>query len=333
VIVNGTWQQQTAALGANFRKILGTQDPTFNNGASVNSVTLQPHDAIILLRTGPAPTPTRTATPVGPTSTPTRTPTRTATPAVPTPTPTPAGTADLRVAAMQDPPASVSAGTTLEVADTTKNFGPGAAGPSTTRYYLSLDTARGAGDLLLTPSRAVPALPAGEQSWGPVTVTIPGSTPSATYYLLACADDANSIPETDEGNNCNQEGPIALSGPPLESQDSDGDGCADGEEMGPVETLGGQRDPLNPWDFFDVPVGIPPAKDKIIDLDDTFGVIAKFGAVCGDPLPSAPPYGQAYDRSQPTPNPWSTQAPDCVIDLNEFFWSLDSFGHTCFPPP
>jgi hypothetical protein len=115
--------------------------------------------------------------------------------------------------------------------------------------------------------------------------------------------------------------------------DSDGDGCADGEETGPVETLGGQRDPLDPWDFFDVPVGMPPAKNKIIDLDDAFAVIAKFGAVCGDPVPEAPTYDEAYDRSEPTANPWITQGPDCVVDLNEFFWSLNSFGHTCFPPP
>ena len=184
VITNGTWQSQTVALGANFRKILGTQDPAFNNGATVSSVTLAPHDAIILLRTGPAPTPTRTATP-GPTT-----------------TPTPVGATDLRVAAMQDPPGSVSAGTTLEAADTTKNFGPSAAGPSTTRFYLSQDTAKGAGDVLLTPGRAVPGLAAGSQSWGTVTVTISGSTPSATYYLLACADDAGVIAESDEGNNC-----------------------------------------------------------------------------------------------------------------------------------
>jgi hypothetical protein len=111
--------------------------------------------------------------------------------------------------------------------------------------------------------------------------------------------------------------------------DTDGDGCADGEEALYSEpTLGGQRDPLNHWDFFDV---VAPL--KVIDLDDAFGVLGKFGAVCGNPVPSAPPYGEAYDRSAPTPNPWNTQAPDCVIDLNEFFWNLASFGHSCFPAP
>jgi hypothetical protein len=69
VVVNGTWSSQTVPLGGTFKKIDGTQDP-INNGASVNSITLAPHDAIVLLRTsssGSAPTPTTapSATPVG----------------------------------------------------------------------------------------------------------------------------------------------------------------------------------------------------------------------------------------------------------------------------
>jgi hypothetical protein len=112
--------------------------------------------------------------------------------------------------------------------------------------------------------------------------------------------------------------------------DTDRDGCAEGEELGDDEVLGGQRDPLNRWDFFNV---VDPVAPRVIDLDDAFAVLGKFGAVCGDPVPTAPPYDEAYDRSQPSPNPWNTQAPNCVIDLDEFFWSLDSFGHTCFPAP
>jgi hypothetical protein len=75
--------------------------------------------------------------------------------------------------------------------------------PSTTRYYLSLDTAKAAGDTLLTGSRAVPGLAAGATSPpGTVTVTIPSTTPLNTYLLLACADDLNTVVETNETNNC-----------------------------------------------------------------------------------------------------------------------------------
>jgi hypothetical protein len=70
VVVNGTWSSQTVQLGGTFKKIAGNQDP-INNGATVNSVTLAPHDAIVLLRTGssgsattatPAPTATQVST-------------------------------------------------------------------------------------------------------------------------------------------------------------------------------------------------------------------------------------------------------------------------------
>jgi hypothetical protein len=50
VVVNGTWQTQTVSLGGTYRKIRGTQNPGFNDGSTVSSVTLSPHDAIILLR-------------------------------------------------------------------------------------------------------------------------------------------------------------------------------------------------------------------------------------------------------------------------------------------
>ena len=103
---------------------------------------------------------------------------------------------------MQNPPASATAGNSFDAADTTKNFGPGTAGPSATQYYLSSNTTKEAGDVLLTGSRLVPALASGEQSWGTVAVTIPPTTPAGVYYLLACSDDLNLVAESNEGNNC-----------------------------------------------------------------------------------------------------------------------------------
>ncbi len=52
VLVNGTWSPQTVALGGEFRKILGTQDPDVNDGATVTEVNLPDRDALILLRPG-----------------------------------------------------------------------------------------------------------------------------------------------------------------------------------------------------------------------------------------------------------------------------------------
>ena len=48
----------------------------------------------------------------------------------------------------------------------------------------------------------MPGLAAGATSPGTVTVTIPATTPSNTYLLLACADDLNTVVETTETNNC-----------------------------------------------------------------------------------------------------------------------------------
>ena len=48
----------------------------------------------------------------------------------------------------------------------------------------------------------MPGLAAGASQSATVTVTIPAATPLDTYFLLACADDLNTVAETNEGNNC-----------------------------------------------------------------------------------------------------------------------------------
>jgi len=108
---------------------------------------------------------------------------------------------DLVETAVGNPPAGAAPGGSISVTDTVANQG-GGAGASTTRYYLSADLAKDAGDLLLTGSRAVPILAAGATSSGTVSVTIPGATASGTYHLIACADDLLAVTETSETNNC-----------------------------------------------------------------------------------------------------------------------------------
>jgi len=76
------------------------------------------------------------------------------------------------------------------------------AGASRLQYYLSLDPLRNSGDKILTGSRSVPSLPAGTDSTGTASLIIPAGTPTATYYLLACADDTGAVVESNETNNC-----------------------------------------------------------------------------------------------------------------------------------
>jgi len=109
---------------------------------------------------------------------------------------------DLVENAVSAPPATKARGTSFDVTDTAQNLAAVAAGPSVTRYYLSLLPAKSTGDTLLVGARLVPALAAGGSHAGTVRVTIPTLTPPNSYFLLACADDLSAVVETNNGNNC-----------------------------------------------------------------------------------------------------------------------------------
>jgi subtilase family serine protease len=70
------------------------------------------------------------------------------------------------------------------------------------RYYLSTDQARNGGDILLGGTRSVSSLSAGQTSNGNFSVTVPSATPSGPYFVMSCADDLNTVSETNETNNC-----------------------------------------------------------------------------------------------------------------------------------
>jgi len=106
---------------------------------------------------------------------------------------------DLTVATA-NAPVTVVAGTSMTITDTTKNLGPDTAAASTTRFYLSLNGAVDAGDILLDGTRSVPALGFNITSTGNTTVTVPTGI-SGRYYLLAVADDLGVVPEATEINN------------------------------------------------------------------------------------------------------------------------------------
>jgi hypothetical protein len=93
-------------------------------------------------------------------------------------------------------------GQTLQVTDTTANQGTASAPTSLTRYYFSVSGSKDGTALLLTGSRTVPPLAVGASSQGTTTVAIPSAASAGTYFLLACADDLNVVPELNENNNC-----------------------------------------------------------------------------------------------------------------------------------
>jgi len=109
---------------------------------------------------------------------------------------------DLAEAAVSASATLVAPGSTLQVSDTTINQGGGNGAASLTQYYLAPYTTKSTNAHLLSGSRSVAALAAGASSSGSVTVTVPSNMTVGTFYLLACADDTNLVPETNETNNC-----------------------------------------------------------------------------------------------------------------------------------
>ena len=107
---------------------------------------------------------------------------------------------DLSVSAMTVP-YSITAGSTVSATETVLNQGAGAAGASTTRFYLSSNVTLDANDVVLDASRSVPALAAGATSGGVTQATIPVGTTPGTYYFFVKADGDGAVAESQEGNN------------------------------------------------------------------------------------------------------------------------------------
>jgi subtilase family serine protease len=106
---------------------------------------------------------------------------------------------DLMIGALSAP-ANAGAGGTIAVTETTLNQGGGSAGASVTKFYLSQDFSLDANDTPLA-SRAVPSLAPGGSNSGTTNVTIPSSTSTGLYYLIANADDGAAVGESVETNN------------------------------------------------------------------------------------------------------------------------------------
>ena len=126
--------------------------------------------------------------------------------------------------------------------------------------------------------------------------------------------------------------------------DSDGDGCSNSRELGPDAEQGGDRDPNNYWDFFDVPDATNRYDGEIGLIADIFGVVFRYGT--GDnngraainrnsnPLSSPPAtgYHPAFDRSPAPPGApsWELGPPDGEIDLfTDILGVAEQFGHSC----
>jgi glucose/arabinose dehydrogenase len=135
-----------------------------------------------------------------------------------------------------------------------------------------------------------------------------GLSDTATEFIGPDADGDGALDEQEI---------LTLHTDPL-NPDTDGDGCTDGEEQGPNQSLGGLRDPLNPWDYFN------PSGDGRNRIDDVLMIVKHYGLNRGDPG-----YDPRYDRSYLGPNPWNLGPPNGSIGLSDVLAELAQFHHDC----
>ena len=136
--------------------------------------------------------------------------------------------------------------------------------------------------------------------------------------------------------------------PPL---DSDGDGCPDAKELGANALAGGQRDPNDVFDFFDVPApallptNMTGTRNKAISLSDVLATLAYVGTNAANPNTAnangakygsdlnadAIPDGQEYDRTASTTpgEPWRSGAPNGAVSVADVLVNLAQVGTNC----
>jgi hypothetical protein len=127
----------------------------------------------------------------------------------------------------------------------------------------------------------------------------------------------------------------------VDAPDTDGDGCRDMQERGPDITKGGQRNPYNPHDFYDITnlSSVVGAKDRAVSGFDLNLLQAYLNSYAGD--------GGKYDADTNGINgpdgaemdfaglltPWPNSAGDGAIsgfDLNDL---LAQLNHSCVSAP
>ena len=147
--------------------------------------------------------------------------------------------------------------------------------------------------------------------------------------------------------------------PLSELADEDGDGCVDSEEIAgaaaPNPGATGNYNPLDPFDFYDVPIPAVPdpnpngTRNQAVAMDDVLGVLFYVGTYDGDggaPNANGVAYdidkdgnglkdGRDYDRApSPAPNPpWDADPPSGAVAMDDVLAVLAQTGLSCIGAP
>lgn len=107
---------------------------------------------------------------------------------------------DLRIQSLSLSASSLTAGTSTTTSAVIQNSGNSTSTYSNIGFYLSSDSAYDASDVYLAYSSGS-SLTAGYTSSRSTTITIPSTTATGNYYIIAYADYSNLVVESPENNN------------------------------------------------------------------------------------------------------------------------------------
>ncbi|MGB2693933.1 MAG: flexitail domain-containing putative surface protein [Dehalococcoidia bacterium] len=169
----------------------------------------------------------------------------------------------------------------------------------------------------------------GDERYSPLNLAPAGYAPAEIAFYAACPD-SNGDGLTDCA--------YSFAAMPLDSVDTDDDGCTDAREVTAPPQMGGQRNPLSYWDFFDTP-NATNLHDGVVNVADIRRVLTRFGSrgnpgvspLVG-PIPGANDYHPAFDRGgRAGTQAWSLKGADGGINLTDVMAVIAQFGHQCTP--
>ncbi len=103
--------------------------------------------------------------------------------------------------------------------------------------------------------------------------------------------------------------------------DFDLDGCPDVRELAvgvSAQNAGGNRDPKNPWDYFN------PSHDGLNRVDDILLVLDQYFIDQGNPN-----YTMATDRTLVGPNQWNLGPPNGLQRVDDILNIVKQYFHDC----